>query len=102
MATFDLCVKYRRAAVNEYSYLDANWALQLRRSGGSPITTNTAVTVVICVYLAHETDVCFVHEVHVCPVCISTRVCGIRAQEDYSETHESCFSLMKMLIGNPR
>lgn len=45
-------VKYRRAAVN-YSYLDANWTLQRRRRGESTITTNTAITVVICMYLGH-------------------------------------------------
>lgn len=34
-----------------------------------------------------------VHEVHIRPVYISIHVRSIRAQEDYSETHESCFSL---------
>lgn len=28
-----------------------------------------------------------------CPVYISVYVCSISAQEDYNETHESCFSL---------
>lgn len=45
---------------------------------------------IVC--LAHHMGVCVLWMANICLAYMSIHVCGIRVQQDYSETHEGCLS----------